>query len=111
MSIDEMIKAGKTFTEIQTELRKQVAARDEEQLQKARIEKARSAVSAAMLCWYKTLGLSFEGTDEQNLLQLINNMLTTQEKEINKVLVAQEKEINNSLKKKDFKDLLSYIYN
>ena len=47
----------------------------------------------------------------QNLLQLINNMLTTQEKEINKVLVAQEKEINNSLKKKDFKDLLSYIYN
>ena len=63
MSIDEMIKAGKTLPEIQAELRKQVAARDEASLQEAKIKAARDKATAAMSDYFMALGIPADEVD------------------------------------------------
>ena len=64
ISLDEMIKAGATLPEIQAELRKQVAARDEQALKNAQYEKAlvdaRGKVIEAFLNYFKTLGIEVD---------------------------------------------------
>ena len=63
MSIDEMIAAGKTLPEIQAELRKQVAARDEASLQEAKIKAAREKATAAMSDYFMALGIPADEVD------------------------------------------------
>ena len=60
MSIDEMIAAGRTLPEIQAELRKLVAARDENDLKAARLKCARDKATNAMAEYFTVLGIPQE---------------------------------------------------
>lgn len=68
MSIDEMIKAGKTLPEIQAELKKAVAARDEEALKKAReegkINKARTDAISALQSYFAAIGIPMDSKED-----------------------------------------------
>ena len=70
MSIDEMIKAGKTLPEIQAELRKQVAARDEASLQEAKIKAAREKATAALSDYFIALGIPEEDVDAKTFVDM-----------------------------------------
>jgi len=107
MSIDEMIKAGKTFTEIQNELRKQVAARDEKELDKIKsISVARSALIKAMINWYIACGIPFDPQEDSEDYKLLDSIMKQQEEG----LLAGMKIITHSENKdSDLKELLKYI--
>lgn len=70
LSIDEMIKTGKTLPEIQAELRKIVAARDEAALKaqkdaekQAKVKKAKTAAVKAIVDYCIAIGVPFERND------------------------------------------------
>ena len=107
MSIDEMIKAGKTFTEIQNELRKQVAARDEKELNKTKsISLARSALIKAMINWYIACGIPFDSKEDSEDYKLLHTIIKQQEEDI----LADMKIVNQSENKdSSLKELLKYI--
>ncbi len=64
ISLDEMIKAGATLPEIQAELRKQVAVRDEIALKMAQqakaLDEARTKVSTALVEYFRLLGIEID---------------------------------------------------
>jgi len=107
MSIDEMIKAGKTLTEIQNELRKQVAARDEKELNKIKsISLARSALIKAMINWYIACGIPFDPKEDSEDYKLLDAIIQEQEQGV----LADMKIIAHSENKdSDLKELLKYI--
>lgn len=85
-SLDEMIESGKTLSEIQREVRKRVAARDEamlaaqkEAINKEKIEKARAAASKAVVEYCVALGLSDENGE---LTKTMNKSLYEYEKNL-----------------------------
>ena len=80
-SIDEMIKAGKTLPEIQAELRKVVAARDEATLKAQKINKvkeARAAAVKALVNYCLTLGVPMK---DEELTSSLDSALASYEKE------------------------------
>ena len=86
-SIDEMINAGKTLSEIQAELRKIVAARDEAALKaqkdaekQARVKEARTAASKAIADYCIAIGMPF--SEREDLLDSLNSALESYEKEL-----------------------------
>lgn len=86
-SIDEMINAGKTLPEIQAELRKIVAARDEAVLKaqkdaekQARVKEARTAASKAIADYCIAIGMPF--SEREDLLDSLNSALESYEKEL-----------------------------
>mgnify|MGYP007070235241 CR=1 FL=1 len=86
ISIDEMIKNGKTLTEIQRELRSQVAARDAEKLKRDKeIVKKRSIMLNALEDWLKACMPTLSQTD-------IEDILTTTVKECVKLERGPESE-------------------
>ena len=107
MSIDEMIKSGKTLTEIQNELRKQVAARDEKELNKIKsISIARSALIKAMINWYIACGIPFDPKENSEDYKLLDTIIKQQEEDI----FADMKIVNQSENKEaSLKELLKYI--
>lgn len=95
-SIDEMINAGKTLPEIQTELRKIVAARDEAALKEqkdaekqAKIKEARSNVAKALADYCIAIGVPF--TQQNDLIVSFNKALNEYEKELELWLKLMEK--------------------
>ena len=95
-SIDEMINAGKTLPEIQTELRKIVAARDEAALKEqkdaekqAKIKEARSNVAKALADYCIAIGVPF--TQHNDLMVSFNKALDEYEKELELWLKLMEK--------------------
>lgn len=107
MSIDEMIKAGKTLPEIQNELRKQVAARDEKELNKIKsISVARSTLAKAMVNWYIACGVPFDPSDNSEDYKMLNDILQKQEKDI---ITAMQLIDQSEDKESDLKELLKYI--
>ncbi len=70
MSIDEMIAAGKTLPEIQAELRKQVAARDEASLQEAKIKAARKKATAALSDYFVALGVPVDEVNPKSFEEM-----------------------------------------
>ena len=96
LSIDEMIKAGKTLPEIQTELRKIVAARDEAALKaqkdaekQAKVKEARSNVAKALADYCIAIGVPF--TQHNDLMVSFNKALNEYEKELELWLKLMEK--------------------
>lgn len=96
LSIDEMIKAGKTLPEIQTELRKIVAARDEAALKaqkdaekQAKIKEARAAAVTALADYCIAIGVPF--TERNDLMVSFNKALDEYEKELTPWLKVIEK--------------------
>ena len=96
LSIDEMIKAGKTLPEIQAELRKIVAARDEAALKaqkdaekQAKIKEARSNVAKALADYCIAIGVPF--TQHNDLMVSFNKALDEYEKELELWLKLMEK--------------------
>ena len=96
LSIDEMIKAGKTLPEIQTELRKIVAARDEAALKaqkdaekQAKVKEARSNVAKALADYCIAIGVPF--TQRNDLMVSFNKALDEYEKELELWLKLMEK--------------------
>lgn len=96
LSIDEMIKAGKTLPEIQTELRKIVAARDEAALKaqkdaekQAKVKEARSNVAKALADYCIAIGVPF--TQHNDLMVSFNKALDEYEKELELWLKLMEK--------------------
>ena len=86
-SIDEMINAGKTLPEIQAELRKIIAARDEAALKaqkdaekQARVKEARTAAAKAMTDYCIAIGMPL--SERKDLLDSLNNALESYEKEL-----------------------------
>lgn len=107
MSIDEMIKDGKTLTEIQNELRKQVAARDEKELNRIKsISNARSTLVKAMVNWYIACGVPFDSNDNSEDYKMLDNILQKQEKDI---LIGMQLIDQSKSKDSDLKELLKYI--
>ena len=107
MSIDEMIKAGKTFSEIQNELRKQVAARDEKELDKIKsISVARSALIKAMINWYIACGIPFDPKEDSEDYKLLDTIMKQQEESL---LAGMKIIIHSENKDSDLKELLKYI--
>jgi len=86
LSIDEMIEQGKTLPEIQKELRKQVAARDEATLSKMKMEQLRKDLVAALFPYLAALDIDMTGMQPQDLMPL----LLLFEKEVKKLAVQQE---------------------
>lgn len=87
LSIDEMIKAGKTLPEIQVELRKVVAARDEAALKaqkdaerQAKVKEARSAAVTALVDYGIAIGMP--ASERNNLMVSFNKALDEYEKEL-----------------------------
>ena len=85
-SIDAMIKAGKTLPEIQAELRKIVAARDEAALKvqqdlerKNKIKKARTAAVEALVAYCGALKVPAE---KDELTENLNKALASYENEL-----------------------------
>lgn len=96
LSIDEMIKAGKTLPEIQAELRKIVAARDEAALKaqkdaekQAKVKEARSAAVKALADYCIAIGVPF--TERNDLMVSFNKALDEYEKELAPWLKVIEK--------------------
>ena len=96
LSIDEMIKAGKTLPEIQAELRKIVAARDEAALKaqkdaekQAKVKEARSNVAKALADYCIAIGVPF--TQRNDLMVSFNKALDEYEKELELWLKLMEK--------------------
>lgn len=96
LSIDEMINAGKTLPEIQAELRKIVAARDEAALKaqkdaekQAKIKEARSNVAKALADYCVAIGVPF--TQRNDLMVSFNKALDEYEKELELWLKLMEK--------------------
>lgn len=96
LSIDEMIKAGKTLPEIQAELRKIVAARDEAALKaqkdaekQAKVKEARSNVAKALADYCIAIGVPF--TQHNDLMISFNKALDEYEKELELWLKLMEK--------------------
>lgn len=90
-SIDEMIKAGKTLPEIQAELRKVVAARDEATLKAQKINKvkeARAAAVKALVNYCLTLGVPMK---DEELTSSLDSALASYEKELAPWLKILEK--------------------
>ena len=86
-SIDEMINAGKTLPEIQAELRKIVAARDEAALKaqkdaekQARVKEARTTAAKAMTDYCIAIGMPL--SERKDLLDSLNDALESYEKEL-----------------------------
>lgn len=95
-SIDEMINAGKTLPEIQAELRKIVAARDEAALKaqkntekQAKVKEARSNVAKALVDYCIAIGVPF--TQQNDLMVSFNKALDEYEKELELWLKLMEK--------------------
>lgn len=95
-SIDEMINAGKTLPEIQAELRKIVAARDEAVLKaqkdaekQAKVKEARSTVAKALADYCIAIGVPF--TERNDLMVSFNKALDAYEKELELYLKLIEK--------------------
>lgn len=95
LSIDEMIKAGKTLPEIQAELRKVVAARDEAALKaqkdaekQAKVKEARSAAVKAIADYCVAIGIPFKRND---LTASLTQALNEYEKELAPWLKVIEK--------------------
>lgn len=95
-SIDEMINAGKTLPEIQAELRKIVAARDEAALKaqkdaekQAKVKEARSNVAKALADYCIAIGVPF--TQHNDLMISFNKALDEYEKELELWLKLMEK--------------------
>lgn len=95
-SIDEMINAGKTLPEIQAELRKIVAARDEAALKaqkdaekQAKVKEARSNVAKALADYCIAIGVPF--TQRNDLMVSFNKALDEYEKELELWLKLMEK--------------------
>lgn len=95
-SIDEMINAGKTLPEIQAELRKIVAARDEAALKaqkdaekQAKVKEARSNVAKALADYCIAIGVPF--TQHNDLMVSFNKALDEYEKELELWLKLMEK--------------------
>lgn len=95
-SIDEMINAGKTLPEIQAELRKIVAARDEAALKaqkdaekQAKVKEARSNVAKALADYCIAIGVPF--TQRNDLMVSFNKALDEYEKELELYLKLIEK--------------------
>ena len=95
-SIDEMINAGKTLPEIQAELRKIVAARDEAALKaqkdaekQAKVKEARSNVVKALADYCVAIGVPF--TQRNDLMVSFNKSLDEYEKELELWLKLMEK--------------------
>lgn len=106
MSIDEMIKAGKTFTEIQNELRKQVAARDEKELNKIKsLSTARSALIKAMINWFMAWGIPFDPKEDSEDYKLLDTIIKQQEKDI---IAGIKIIIHSEDKESDLKEFLKY---
>lgn len=104
MSIDEMIKSGKTLTEIQNELRKQVTARDAKELEKIKsLSNARSTLIKAMINWYIACGVPLDLEEDYKLLDTI---IQEQEKDI---LASMEIIAHSENKDSDLKEFLKYI--
>lgn len=96
LSIDEMINAGKTLPEIQAELRKIVAARDEAALKaqkdaekQAKVKEARSNVAKALADYCIAIGVPF--TQHNDLMVSFNKALDEYEKELELWLKLMEK--------------------
>lgn len=96
MSIDEMIKAGKTFPEIQAELRKVVAARDEAALKaqkdaekQAKVKEARTAAVTALADYCIAIGVP--ASERNDLMMSFNKALDEYEKELTPWLKVIEK--------------------
>lgn len=96
LSIDEMIKAGKTLPEIQAELRKIVAARDEAALKaqkdaekQAKVKEARSAAVTALVDYGIAIGMP--ASERNNLMVSFNKALDEYEKELAPWLKVIEK--------------------
>lgn len=96
LSIDEMIKAGKTLPEIQVELRKVVAARDEAALKaqkdaerQAKVKEARSAAVTALVDYGIAIGMP--ASERNNLMVSFNKALDEYEKELMPWLKVIEK--------------------
>lgn len=107
MSIDEMIKAGKTLSEIQNELRKQVAARDEKELNKTKsISIARSALIKAMINWYIACGIPFDPKEDSEDYKLLDTIMKQQEENL---LAGMKIIMHSENKDSDLKELLKYI--
>lgn len=95
-SIDEMIKAGKTLPEIQTELRKIVAARDEAALKvqedlerKNKIKEARAAAVTALTDYCIAIGVPL--SERNDLMVSFEKALNEYEKELTPWLKVIEK--------------------
>lgn len=95
-SIDEMINAGKTLPEIQAELRKIVAARDEAALKaqkdaekQAKVKEARSNVAKALADYCIAIGVPF--TQQNDLMVSFNKALDEYEKELELWIKLMEK--------------------
>ena len=95
-SIDEMINAGKTLPEIQVELRKIVAARDEAALKaqkdaekQAKVKEARSTVAKALADYCIAIGVPF--TERNDLMVSFNKTLDAYEKGLELYLKLIEK--------------------
>ena len=89
--IDEMIKADKTISEIQAELRKVVAARDEATLKAQKINKvkeARAAAVKALVNYCLTLGVPMK---DEELTSSLDSALASYEKELAPWLKILEK--------------------
>ena len=96
LSIDEMIKAGKTLPEIQAELRKIVAARDEAALKaqkdaekQAKVKEARSAAVTALVDYGIAIGMP--ASERNDLMVSFNKALDEYEKELAPWLKVIEK--------------------
>lgn len=96
LSIDEMIKAGKTLPEIQAELRKIVAARDEAALKaqkdaekQAKVKKAKIAAVQAIADYCIAIGMPF--TERNDLIISLTKALDEYEKELAPWLKVIEK--------------------
>lgn len=95
LSIDAMIQAGKTLPEIQAELRRIVAARDEAALKvqqdlerKNKIKKARAAAVEAIVAYCGALGVPAEKVD---LEESLNKALISYEEDLGLWLKVLEK--------------------
>jgi len=87
LSIDEMIKAGKTLPEIQAELRKIVATRDEAALKaqkdaekQAKIKEARAAAVKALADYCIAIGVPL--SERNDLMVSFEKALNEYEKEL-----------------------------
>lgn len=94
-SIDAMIKAGKTLPEIQAEVRKIVAARDEAALKvqqdlerKNKIKKARTAAVEALVAYCGALKVPAE---KDELTENLNKALASYENELDLWLTVLDK--------------------
>lgn len=91
ISIDEMIKSGKTLSEIQKELRTQVAARDESALKKEKaIVDKRTSMLLAIVEWLETCGLKFEPKELDSVLKDVEKECVKVEKQIKDVVAAED---------------------